>query len=208
MPRLILAFLACLTLSPAAAAQSPAPVVSPAGSRTPSRAPTPDWVRDVPIPAPSDALRTRPYQMLLVSNQARYGRDHHDLFSRMVVLVQDSQALQGVGAITLPWQADQSELIVHHVRIRRGTAEIDLLANGRDFIVLRRENNLESATLDGVLTAVMQAEGLAVGDILDLAFTVRRRPGAIPLRADGVVAAGRRTPRPAGSTAGRAGPPT
>ncbi len=187
--RFILVLIVFLAASPAASAQSvPSPAAQQASPRAPSRAPMPDWVRDIAIPSPSEALRSRPYQMLLVNNQARYASDHHDLFSRAAVLVQDPQALQALGNIALPWQADQSDLIIHHVRIRRGATEIDLLANGRDFTVLRRENNLESAMLDGVLTAVMQAEGLAVGDILDLAFTIRRRAGAIPLSADGVVA--------------------
>jgi tetratricopeptide (TPR) repeat protein len=50
---------------------------------------------------------------------------------------------------------------------------IDLLANGAGFTVLRRENGLEYAMLDGVLTAVIQPEGLQVGDIVDMATTVK-----------------------------------
>jgi hypothetical protein len=40
-------------------------------------------------------------------------------------------------------------LIIHHVRIVRAGATIDLLAGGREFQVLRRESSLEQAMIDG-----------------------------------------------------------
>jgi hypothetical protein len=45
---------------------------------------------------------------------------------------------------------------------------IDVLKSDK-FEVLRRETNLESAMLDGRLTATLQIKGLRVGDSLDLA---------------------------------------
>ena len=87
-----------------------------------------------------------------------------------------------LGNISLPWQPDVSDLLIHKVHIIRGGKIIDLLANGQKFTVLRRENNLELAILDGVLTATLQPEGLAVGDIINLAYTIRKKPDTIPLR--------------------------
>ena len=174
MRLLILIF--CLFLPALAAAQD-----------APRRAPTPDWVEALPIPAPDPALADRPFQMLLVSNQSRYGSDHHDHYSELAMIAQNAQGVQGLGNIQLPWQPDQSELIVHRVEIRRGDRVINLLTGERQFTVLRRENNLESAMLDGVLTAVMQAEGFSVGDVLHVAFTTRQRGGAMPLRAENMV---------------------
>src|SRR6185312_7651494 len=79
-----------------------------------------------------------------------------------------------VGNLALAWKPDTDTLTIHKLHIIRGDQVIDLLANGRTFTVLRRENNLEMAMLDGALTAAIQPEGLQVGDILDLAFTMRR----------------------------------
>ena len=154
-----------------------------AGAREPITAPAGEWVENVPIPEPNPALRDRPYQALLTSSQSLYGQDRHDHYSEIAFLIQNSQGLQALGNIVLPWQPEQSDLIVHKVRILRAGQVIDLLAD-HEFTVLRRENNLESAMLDGVLTAIMQAEGLAVGDVLQVAFTVRRRAGALPLRGE------------------------
>jgi tetratricopeptide (TPR) repeat protein len=154
------------------------------GSREPSIAPAGDWVERLAIPEPSPSQRDRPVQALLVSSQILYGADHHDQQAEFAFLIQNSQGLQSLGNITLPWQPDQSELIIHKVQIIRQGTIIDLLAAGQRFTVVRRESNLDAAMLDGVLTAVMQAEGLAVGDILDVSFTLRRRAGALPLRGE------------------------
>lgn len=173
--RLLILILAFLCLAGTAHAASE-PVFAPAES----------WIEQLEIPAPDPDLRDRPFQTLLITNQSRYGADHHDHYTEMAIFIQNAQGLQGLGNITLPWRPEQSDLIVHKVIIRRGDIVIDLLAAGHRFTVLRRETNLEAAILDGTLTAVMQAEGLAVGDILDVAFTIRRRGGELPLRGENV----------------------
>jgi tetratricopeptide (TPR) repeat protein len=159
-------------------------VTPAAASREPTVAPAPEWVERPTIPAPNAALADRPVQPLLLTMQNRHQDALHETFVEYAIRVQNSQGLGGAGNIVIPWQPENSDLVVHHARILRGDTTIDLLAGGQQFTVLRRENNLESAMLDGVLTAVLQAEGLTVGDVLSVAFTVRRRPSAIPLRAD------------------------
>ena len=150
--------------------------------------PVPDWVTPVALTAPNPALRDRPFQALLLNSQSRFEVDAQTSYSEMAMLVQNVQGLQGLGTIALPWRPDHSELIIHKVQIIRNGAVIDLLAGGRRFTVARRESNLDSAMLDGVLTAVMQADGLAVGDTLNIAFTIRQRPGALPMRAENLYA--------------------
>jgi len=179
--RILAAFLLANSVAASPAAAQPPAVAQQASE--PRIAAAPAWVERIAIPEPNPGLRDRPFQMLLSAGQSLYGADHYDHHVEMAFLIQNGQGLQGLGNLVLPWQPDQSELIVHAVQIIRGGTVIDLLANGQRFTVLRRENNLEAATLDGVLTAVMQPEGLAVGDTLHLAFTLRQRAGALPLRA-------------------------
>lgn len=170
-----------LAQEPRAPAAAPAPPAAAAMQREPVIAPAPAWVEPVTLPAADPAMRDRSAQMLLLANQTRYGQGQSDHFAETAILIQNMQGLQSFGSITLPWRPDQADLIIHKVHIIRNGTAIDLLAGGRRFTVLRRESNLESAVLDGVLTAVLQAEGLAVGDIIHLSFTLRRRPGALPL---------------------------
>lgn len=171
MMRILLIFL-LLWAVPARTAE-----VAPAD---PQIGPPPAWVTPAAIPAPNPALRDRPVQTLLFAAEGRYTRDGRFEYSvDSANLIQTPEGLAALGNLVLPWQPDVAALIVHKVRIVRDGKEIDLLKDGRPFTVLRRENNLEAAALDGVLTAVMQAEGLAVGDVLRVSFTLRSKPRAI-----------------------------
>jgi hypothetical protein len=151
-------------------------------AREPTIAPVPDWVEPVTIPSANPALTDRPAQSLLVNSQSLYASAHHDHYTEFAILIQNAQGLQALGNIALPWQPDQGDLIVHTLQIIRNGAVIDLAH--QHFTVLRRENNLESATLDGMLTATIQPDGLAVGDVLHVALTMRRRAGVLPLRGE------------------------
>lgn len=174
-----------LLLVCASAISAPAWAAGDINSQTPVIAPAPDWIQPVAIPAPDPALKDRPLEALLISTQSRYLKDGTREYSiELATRVQTSEGLGEVGNVILPWQPLTSELIVHKVRIIRDGKEIDLLKNGQQFTVLRRENNLEAAMLDGVLTAVLQPEGLSVGDVLDIAWTVRMKPQSIPFRAE------------------------
>jgi tetratricopeptide (TPR) repeat protein len=154
-----------------------APVRAADTPEAPPVAAAPAWVEPQAIPAPDPTLGERPIQLLLVNAQSRYGKDgSRDYYVEYATRVQTPQGLAVLGNITLPWQPGMSELIVHKVHILRDGKVIDLLAGGSGFTVLRREGNLESAVLDGTLTAVLQPEGLSVGDIVNVAWTMRVKP--------------------------------
>ena len=94
--------------------------------------------------------------------------------------MQTPQGLAGTGNLEFSWQPGMSELVIHKVQIVRAGKAIDLIPADQAFTVLRRENNLEGAVLDGTLTAVLQPEGLTLGDIVNVAWTLRakRMPAA------------------------------
>jgi tetratricopeptide (TPR) repeat protein len=133
-------------------------------------APAPAWVKPVSAPAGSKADET-PVQILLSDQQIALTPGKQTVYSAVTLKIQTPQGL-AAGNISLPWRPDTDELIVHKLLIRRGSEVIDVLASGQTFTVMRRETNLESATLDGVLTANIQPEGLQVGDILEFAASV------------------------------------
>ena len=161
----------------------------------PTFAPTPEWVEAPPVPEGNPKLADKPTQSLLMTAQSRYQADGAmEQYVELAFAVQSPQGLTAIGNVVIAWQPAQSDLIVHKVQILRGSEKIDLLARGHEFTVLRRENNLESAMLDGVLTAVMQPEGLAVGDVIDVAYTIRTKPGAVPFRGENLVSLQRGSP--------------
>ncbi|MES1200048.1 MAG: tetratricopeptide repeat protein [Pseudomonadota bacterium] len=171
-----------LACAGAAVAQSDAPGATPAPvasagaqpaatQQQPLMGPAPPWVTPLSLPpAPADA-GDAPVQMLLSDEQTFLQAGRQTTYSENALKIETPAGL-AAGNISLPWRPDTDVLTIHKLQIRRGDQVIDVLASGQTFTVIRREQNLDSAVLDGVLTANIQPEGLQVGDILDLAVSV------------------------------------
>ncbi len=133
------------------------------------RGPTPIWVTPtamLPVPetvsGPLFFRRQAVETHLSNKGQAQY------LGYRVKVL--DSSALQ-LGNITIAWNPAAGSPIVHEIKVYRDAEVIDVL-KGASFDILRREDQLEAAKLDGILTAVLRVPDLRVGDELELGLTV------------------------------------
>jgi hypothetical protein len=79
-------------------------------------------------------------------------------------------AALGLGNISIVWNPAAGTPIVHEIKIFRDGQVIDVLQTS-SFEVLRREDQLEAARLDGRLTAVLRIPDLRVGDELEVDFT-------------------------------------
>ena len=134
-------------------------------------APPPSWVHchDLPPAKASDA----PVQLLLEDAQIALAAGKVTTYSEGAVKIQNAQGL-AAGNLSIVWQPETETVTVNKLQIIRGGKVIDVLASGQTFTILRRETNLDAATLDGTLTATIQPEGLQEGDILDLATTTER----------------------------------
>ena len=169
-------FTAAVTAALLATASTPAlaappATTAPAAMARPLIAPVPDWVRPVAAPAVTAPADDLPIRILLSDQQIRFADGRQTVYSATLLQIQTPQGLVA-GNLSLPWRPDSDILTVHTLRIHRGATVIDVLASGQSFTVVRREANLESAMLDGVLTANIQPEGLQVGDRLELATSV------------------------------------
>ncbi|WP_342039347.1 DUF3857 domain-containing protein [Allosphingosinicella indica] len=139
-------------------------------------------MKPVAVPDPDPKLADRTAQSLLVSSQQRFVDGQSSIYVEVATRLQNAQALNAGGTIAIPWDPERLSLAIHKVQILRAGKVIDVLASGQEFTVLRRESNLERAMLDGTLTAVLQPEGLAVGDTILTAFSFTRKPGSIHFR--------------------------
>lgn len=145
----------------------------------PVYAPPADWVKPAPIPKAAPVTDGSPVQTLLVDEQSKLGADEDDLFVERALKIVSPEGFNLSDVIGKTWDPDTETLVIHRLNIIRGDTVIDVLAGGKKFLVLRRENNLELAMLDGRLTATIQPEGLQVGDIVDIATTIRRHDPAL-----------------------------
>ncbi|HEX6636982.1 MAG TPA: DUF3857 domain-containing protein [Steroidobacteraceae bacterium] len=143
--------------------------------------PEPSWLKPVSLPKDDGSQADAPTKVLLRTAYVRFASGSMETYIESYIRVQSPQGLQALGNITLPWKPDTDVLTVHHCKLLRGEKVIDLVAEGQRFEILRRENNLEYAALDGILTAVLQPNGMEVGDVLRLAFSVKRTSSLLPV---------------------------
>ncbi|MFL6762447.1 MAG: DUF3857 domain-containing protein [Sphingomicrobium sp.] len=133
--------------------------------------PPPAWVhpQDVPAAKQSDA----PISILLTDEQIAFEPGKLTVYNDGAMKIQNAQGL-AAGNLSVVWQPATDTVTVNKLIIRRGDKVIDVLASGQTFTTLRRETNLDAATLDGTLTATIQPEGLQEGDVIELATTTER----------------------------------
>jgi len=141
-----------------------------AGDDQVQRAPAPVWA--VPselmeVPADASGLLFVRRQDVIAHLDAQGQAEY--LGYRMRIL--HANALQ-LGNISIAWNPVSGPPVVHMIKVHRGGETIDVLAKA-SFEILRREDQLEAAKLDGVLTAVLRVPDLRVGDELEVALTTR-----------------------------------
>jgi hypothetical protein len=132
------------------------------------RGPVPAWATASPLmPVPEDVtgplfIRRQDMEIHLSDQgQAEY------LGSRVKIL--QSSALQ-LGNIAIAWNPQAGAPIVHSFKLFRDGEVTDVLKTA-SFEILRREDQLEAAKLDGTLTAVLRVADLRVGDELEMEIT-------------------------------------
>jgi transglutaminase-like putative cysteine protease len=133
----------------------------------------PDWVVRVPEPTESESPAGAPIRVEHLDFQIHTGLNGEEIFNAWRVRILKPEGL-AAGNVTLAWYPDAGDATVHYLRILRDGKLIDVLQSTK-FEVLRREGSLETAMLNGQLTAALQVPGLQVGDALELAATIRRK---------------------------------
>ena len=144
------------------------------GADKPQLGPVPEWVKPYAWRGDTGPTTEAAVKVLLADQQVDFTAAGVETYVESVVKIQTPQGLSAMGTLTVVWNPATDTVIVHKVHIVRGEQTIDAIAVEEPFTIVRRENNLEYASLDGVLTAVIQPPGLQVGDIIDMAVTVRR----------------------------------
>ena len=132
------------------------------------RGPAPAWVtRSELLPVPETVsgpvfIRRQDLEIHLSDQgQAQY-------FGYRARILQSS-ALQ-LGNISIVWNPRSGAPIVHEIKVFRDGQATDVLKDS-SFEILRREDQLEAAKLDGTLTAVLRIPDVRVGDELEVNLT-------------------------------------
>ena len=135
--------------------------------------PPPAWVVSRQIPTTSAAPADAPIAILLQDQQIRLGPESIDEYSEVAFRIVKPEGLSA-GNLSVMWNPAVEQVAVHKLLVRRGAEVIDVLASGQRFTTMRRETDLEAATLDGLLTATIHPEDLRDGDIIHFATSISR----------------------------------
>lgn len=146
----------------------------------------PDWVEQSQTPAPDAKQSGQPVQLLLISFQTLHSANASTSYFESITKIQSAEGLTAAGTLAISWQPERSDLVIHSLEVIRDGVTRDVLADQK-FSILRRENNLEAALLDGMFTATIQPEDLRVGDIVHLAYSVRADSGTVGLKPEDTV---------------------
>lgn len=156
-----------------------------AGNDQVQRAPAPAWV--VPselMPVPQDAAGlffVRRYDTLV-----HLDREGQASYLGYRIKILHPNALQ-LGNFVIAWNPAAGAPTVHGVRVHRDGAAIDVLEKAQ-FDILRREDQLEAATLTGILTAVLRIPDVRVGDEIEVGVTIRSNDPTLGANSIGLLA--------------------
>lgn len=159
----------------------------------PAVGPAPAWVLPAPLPAAPEGTEGAAIVQLLLDQQSRLTDTGDSAYFASVIRIGAPQALPAA-ALNLTWDPALETLTLHRFAIVRDGKTLDLLGDGSKLTIVRRETNLERATLDGQLTATVQPDDVRVGDIVDLAVTRTRLDPALRGRSQALLGVAPSTP--------------
>ena len=131
--------------------------------------PAPKWaVQSEPMPVPADAAGA----VFIRRQDTEVHLDDKGqlLYNGYRIKILHPNALQ-LGNLSLAWNPAAGSPVVHAMKIHREGQVIDLLKTA-SFEILRREDQLEAARLNGNLTAVLRVPDLRVGDEIEFGATL------------------------------------
>ncbi|HWK40940.1 MAG TPA: DUF3857 domain-containing protein [Croceibacterium sp.] len=138
--------------------------------------PAPGWVSEASL---DDVKADRPPAQLIADFQHRLESGVVRSYYDSAVRIDNSQMLMEQNTLSIGWLPDKGDLTVHRLEIHRDGEVIDLIRDGADFDVIRREQGLEARLLDGELSATLAIPGLRVGDVLRTAYSVSVKDQAL-----------------------------
>ena len=140
----------------------------------PPHGPAPDWVLPVSLAPTVPSAGAEAFRFELMESQLRIDEAGLHNYTRQRIRALSGPGLAALGSVAIAWDPSSQSITVHEVKLLRGDETIDVLGT-QQFTVIRREQALEEARLDGTMTAVLNINDLRVGDVLEFSHTLTTR---------------------------------
>lgn len=135
--------------------------------------PAASWVEELPIPKPRPA-RLRQVQdgiyYLLSDSQIRPEGGNETFFRRNVYLVTDRNGLEEAARVDIDYDPMLDHVVLNRMRVIRGGKSYDRLP-GANIRTMERESDSDNGVFDGLKTVHVEIKDVAVGDIVDVAYS-------------------------------------
>lgn len=145
-----------------------------AASASYSIAPPPPWVDVVSVqPAPKDGLKDigRGTTFLLIDSQYRVSAKGVERYLHEAEQVLSPAALEDVSQLQFDFEPSYQKLIIHHVRLLRGSQTIDALKQS-EISVIQQESELDQRLFNGTLSALIILKDVRAGDVIDYSYSL------------------------------------
>jgi hypothetical protein len=151
------------------------------------RGPAPTWSDpSVLLPVPENV--SGPLFMRRQDARIHLGDQGQAQYLGYRVKILQSNALP-LGNISIAWNPRSGAPIVHDIKVFRDDQVIDVLKTS-SFEILRREDQLEAAQINGNLTAILRVPDLRVGDELEVGLTTFGNDPTLGRKAAGLLLLG------------------
>ncbi|QKG71828.1 DUF3857 domain-containing protein [Erythrobacter mangrovi] len=135
----------------------------------------PEWV----VPVDFDTAVAKKEEIVIFDRQLRLEDGVVQRYTDVAYDIRNADVLSKLGTLQFGWLPDKGDLILHRLEIVRDGKAIDLIAEGVQPEVIRRETELERRTVNGALTALFKVPGIKVGDILRFSSSTTSRDQAL-----------------------------
>ncbi len=141
--------------------------------------PPPAWVRAVAPVAAATTATQGGTRYLLYDRQMRESARGSEHYYHMVEQVASAADVEQASQLKLDFEPSYQHLVIHHIRVVRGGATLDVLRPS-EIKIIQQESELDEQLFNGTLSAVVFLDDVRAGDVLDYAYSVN---GANPVLA-------------------------
>lgn len=133
----------------------------------------PGWVVPVAMPGAVQPAGDAPLHMVMQDEQVWFHGGTTSFYQRRILRIDQPEGIQGMARLSVQWRPDTDRLTIHTFRLTRGAGSHDLLPAVQE-VLAEKGGNLGGLMVDGQRTLGLPIAGLAVGDVVEIAWTIDR----------------------------------
>lgn len=133
----------------------------------------PAWVVPVAMPSSVQPAGAAPLHMVMQDQQVWFHGAATSFYQRRILRIDQPEGIQGMARLSVQWRPETDRLTIHTFRLTRGNRSNDLLPSVQE-VLAHKGSNLGGLRVDGQRSLGLPIAGMAVGDVVEIAWTIDR----------------------------------